>query len=229
MGKFERKMKNAAKQNIKSFEEWQEENAVELDEFVKPIKEVKPRNWAKIGRIITASATSLVVVIGATIFAINATKPEIPTVNNSTSDEILEFAGNEIYDTVLSDEEAIKYMEEMGFDLKLSNRNTTAVRTSQGNNLVFATIYGEVETETDYYLLTFQFHIDGRYNFVEKAEYESLENSMMVGEYNIWYEENPVADLIAYDLKIVRNDAVCYLEMQCFENDFDGFISLLFK
>ena len=99
MGKFERKMKNAAKQNIKSFEEWQEENAVELDEFVKPIKEVKPRNWAKIGRIITASATSLVVVIGATIFAINATKPEIPTVNNSTSDEILEFAGNEIYET----------------------------------------------------------------------------------------------------------------------------------
>ena len=228
MGKFERKMKNAAKQNIKSFEEWQEENAVELNEFVKPIKEVKPRNWTRIGKLITASATSLIVVISATIFVINATKPQIPTVNNSTSDEMLEFAEHEIKHSVLTNEEYIMCVNQMGFDLNLQNTNITGVRTVKEEQLVFATIYGEIETETDYYLLTFQFHIDKRYNFVGKSDYESLENSMTVGEYSIWYEENPVTDLITYDLKIVRNDTVCYLEMQCFENDFDGFISLLF-
>ncbi len=228
MGKFERKMQNEVKQNMKSFEEWQEENAVE---FVKPIKEVKSHNWAKIGKLIVASATSLVVVIGATIFAINETKPEIPIVNNSTSDEILEFAEHEIHNTVLQPEEYNQLMlTEMNFDLTLQYSNYTAVRTIANDKLVFAIVYGEIETENDYYLLTFKFHIDERYNYIDKPRYEGLANSMSVGEYSIWYEENPVvsADLITYDLKIVRNDTVCYLEMQCFENDFNGFIELLF-
>lgn len=222
MGKFERKINKMAKKDAKSFDEWYTENATELRGFEKNIYvKTKVNMW----KLIATSAASLVVVFGAVMFSINA-------INAQPSDEpLLDFAETEIYTTQATGIESDLFMNAMGFDFNLQYSTYQAVRTIKNDDLVFMIIYGEIETETDYYLLTFKFHINERYHFIEKAEYESLKNEMTVGDYAIWYEFNETLsdELKTYNMKIARNESVCYLEMQCFEDDFDGFIALLSK
>lgn len=190
----------------------------DIKDKVKPEKKRLARGWMP-----AVLAASLVIVVGVVIFSIN-------TINEQPSDEpLLGFAETEIYTTQATAIESNLFMNAMGFDFNLQYSTYQAVRTIENDDLVFMIIYGEIETETDYYLLTFKFHINERYHFIEKAEYESLKNEMTVGDYTIWYEFNETLsdELKTYNMKIARNESVCYLEMQCFENDFDGFIALL--
>ncbi len=222
MGRFEKKLNSLAKQDVRPFEEWHMERE-EFHQFEKPRPIKKAFHFHKAWKAIAVSAASLLVVVGATVFATTALQPQIP------DEPALDYAETEIYTTVLPDAEATQYMNTAGFDLPLQYTAYHAIRTIKNDKLIFMTFYGEVETASDYYLLTFKFHLDERYHFLGKAYYESLEHSMTVNDYQIWYEydESFSAELKTYNLKIIYNETTCYLEMQCFENDFNAFIALL--
>ena len=219
MKKLKSKIKNIIEQEKPSFGEWYRENEQRVQESLsntkkQSMKEVKL--W-HITRWAVACTCVLLVLCISLPFVLKAHE-EPPT-----------YGSSDVGSVQIEEDKCYQYLKKMGFNFSLEFLNGNEMYTYETNELVFANIGGEYEVQGgDYYLLEFKFHIDKRYEFIEKEAYESLTEKVVVGDYTIYYGESTPGTLsVKYLLKIEYQGNVCYADIECFEHSFDDLVALL--
>ena len=132
------------------------------------------------------------------------------------SDEISETELNSLF-TVLPMMQECEYLTAKG------------VRLKENEKLVFLSVYGELISELDYYLITVNQHIDLRYNFVEKGFYSEFSNVFEDDEILSNYKFDGITPdgFNRFLMYLEKDNKIFYLEINCLGDNLDEFFVLL--
>lgn len=90
---------------------------------------------------------------------------------------------------------------------------------------------GELETESDYYLVTVRQWFDKRYNFISKNDYSDFTDNFEYEGITVGYKSVGVDfnGLNQYLMGFEKNNITYYFNISCFGEDLTEFVDLLIK
>lgn len=114
---------------------------------------------------------------------------------------------------------------------EFSEVTTQGVRLIRNNALLMLVYSGELETESDYYLVTVRQWFDKRYNFISKNDYKNFTDNFEYEGITVGYKSVGVdfSGFNQYLMGVEKNNITFYLSISCFGEDLTEFIGLLVK
>lgn len=114
---------------------------------------------------------------------------------------------------------------------EFSEVTTQGVRLIRNNALLMLVYSGELETESDYYLVTVRQWFDKRYNFIEKNDYSDFTDYLEYEDLTVEYKFLGVSfdGFNQYLMGFEKNNITYYFSISCFSEDLTEFIGLLVK
>ena len=187
MGRFERDIRKKIEESDQPFNEWFAERQDRLTDFEPPEEPASDLGPVRVRRrtfawLTGAIAVLLVAFVVTAVFLFRGqsqSQPQIPD---------LTFGEEGVYMNELSDEELQGAIQLVPSLKSVTITEKWAVRHNQDDSIVMATIVGEQETAEDYYFVNARIEYNKNYMFLEKSQYDNLENVEMFGATKVSYE-----------------------------------------
>ena len=198
MGRFERKIRKKLQQDVPPFDQWFEEHKDQLAKFDRPQEsaedqgEVRAKRRVPTYAWIVGAAVLLLTVLAlmlAFLLPREQTQPQIPS---QPSIPDLTFGEEGVYLDTLSSEELDEIMLVVPSFSEMTITRQQKIIHREDNSIVMAVINGELATENDYYFIESRISYNENYIFIEKPQFENLENSTTIGGTQISYSMNGV-------------------------------------
>ncbi|MBQ8885912.1 MAG: hypothetical protein IJY62_06065 [Clostridia bacterium] len=128
--------------------------------------------------------------------------------------------------------EAKTYFEEFHFVQNLQNTTCVGVQLQKDNTVVFVSLYGELETTDDYYMITMNQPLDEHYDYTDKQLYQEGEAEYSINGYVIQYHDKELTgrNMFGYWLNITDQEGRnFYWYVECFSEDIEAFFELAFQ
>lgn len=220
MGRFEQRIRKIAKDETDSFERWAELHEEELRSAgvqmtKKKVKQKRKYQWLYSGVAVAG------VIIVCLVFSLSVFLPR-------ESGDVY-YSERDVFTDKVTAEEIDELENTLPIVRDFSEVVTRGVRLVETNQLVFLTVSGELLSETDYYLITVNQHIDLRYNFVEKDFYDDFTDHFVyediISDYK--YDGMSQEGFNQYYMLLQKADKFFYLEISCLGDNLDEFFVLL--
>lgn len=187
MGRFERDIRKKIEESDQPFNEWFAERQDRLTDFEPPEEPASDLGPVMVRRrtfawLTGAIAVLLVAFVVTAVFLFRGqpqSQPQIPD---------LSFGEEGVYMNELSDEELQGAIQLVPSLKAVTITEKWAVRHNQDDSIVMVTIVGEQETAEDYYFVEARIEYNENYMFLEKSQYDNLENVEMFGDIKVSYE-----------------------------------------
>ncbi len=225
MDRFRRKIRQKLKESQKPFEVWYREQAGEsvgVTEEGRGAVKVKKRIGSAVWLIAAAVAfIMLVTVVAVALGGRQQTAPQIP--DFTFSDESVR--------TIKLDEESVsEIIDDIPSVKKLSNIIATQCIYIVDDTPALTMINGEMQTQTDFYLITARIIHNKNFIFLDWWEYQDLPNSLTAGDTPIRYK--PVgkndSDMQVFFATTETDGVLIYWEVSCFQGQFSDWGQAMF-
>lgn len=230
MGRIERDIKKKVKNTKEEYYAWyskhKEQINQRLDESEAEIDlgniKVKSRSKLYIFAGIAAIFIAVIVAISVIISNNNSSRPQIPD---------LTFGAEQVDETGMSQEElediVVKFPE-LSKLFALKGFNEVYI---ENGTIVMNIINGELETANDFYFVEARISYTDNFIFLNKHEYDNLEETATVGETVISYEAKGADDfgLNVFLATTESEDIKIYWEVSCVEGRFDEWMQIMFE
>ncbi|HIS37565.1 TPA: hypothetical protein IAC10_13245 [Candidatus Scatousia excrementigallinarum] len=219
MDKLQKKVKEQMDSDKQSFDEWFNANRGQLSRFDN--EQTAEVNIG--GDTLARSRKVWIALIAAILMLAICLSVILPlTLNDNFSDS--GFGDDSVYQLEMTDEELSAVLGEYPFLSDMWITTSLTVKLHDDASDVMDIIGGEVETQSDYYLITALIEYNPNYHFGYRSVYESLENRVSVNDWDISYEQTSIdaSGLYVYMLRMEDSGGqVVYMEVHCFENNID--------
>ena len=187
MGRFERDIRKKIEESDQPFNEWFAERQDRLTDFEPPEEPASDLGPVRVRRrtfawLTGAIAVLLVAFVVTAVFLFRGqpqSQPQIPD---------LSFGEEGVYMEALTDEEFQQTLQQVPALSRLTVTEQRAVRHQQDDSIVMVIVMGEQETNDDYYFVEARIEYNENYMFLEKSQYDNLENVEMFGDIKVSYE-----------------------------------------
>lgn len=238
MKKFERKIRERAKNEVANFELWYKQNELKIVNMRLYTRQTKPNveskkkfDWGKwlLNGVVYASMVFLILAViymPKTIIE----QPE-EDIHVQQPPEVVDPEDQQklFYEKIVAEYYKL-VVESMGVNITFEDISTFAVEVVD-DKYVLTSVKGEVKTPVDNYVVNFHFPLDENHEFSGKQDYENLTTEYRdLNNYTINYSSNLISEnTYNYKMQIIYQEVnVCYLDMYCSQNDFEDFVNTVF-
>lgn len=240
MNRIERRFKREIGKNIESFDAWAEKHREELAAVGVP---------ERAAEAVPAEATAALVPATAAGPAVRQKRPFMKWVYSGAAvclavlcvilaiafypprEENYVYSDSEVKTGVVTEAEIAALTEVFQLLSEFSEVTTQGVRLIRNNALLMLVYSGELETESDYYLVTVRQWFDKRYNFISKNDYSDFTDYLEYEDLTVEYKFVGVSfdGFNQYLMGFEKNNITYYFSISCFSEDLTEFIGLLVK
>lgn len=227
MGKFEKRIRTRIHNEKEEFNVWFDKNHEKLHDFADQDAEEIIERDGNAGKLNKKKVW--IIPIGFLLAVLCVFLCFLPMLLQEKAPSY--FGDSDVYHMELSAEEQAGVLQENPFIARLENLTYIKLLKNEDDSLVFVIADGEIETESDFYLVNIQIEIDPYYHFTSKPIYSELANQTKKGEYSIHYEKKYVDadDINWYYMLTEKGSQKIYWEVHCFEESIEQFIDLMFN
>ena len=230
MGRIERDIKKKVKNTKEEYNVWynkheeqinQRTNESETEIDLGNIK-VKNRSKLYIFAGIAAIFIAAIVAISVIISNNNSSRPQIPDFT---------FGAEQVNETSMSQEELEDIVVKFPELSKLSALKGFNEVYIENGTIVMNIVNGELETVNDFYFVEARISYTDNFIFLNKYEYDDLEETATVGETVISYETKGADDfgLNVFLATTESEDIKIYWQVSCVEGRFDEWMQIMFS
>lgn len=225
MDRFRRKIRQKLKGSQKPFEVWYREQAGEpagVTEEGRGAVKVKKRIGSAVWLIAAAVAfIMLVTVIAVALGGRQQTAPQIPD---------LTFGEESVVSIEMGEADISETLEDVPFLKKLSNASGRNSYYIVDNSPVMTMIKGEMQTQTDFYLITAKIVYNKNFIFLDWWEYQDLPNSFTAGDTSVYYKSfgKNDSDMQVFFATTETDGVLIYWEVSCFQGQFCEWAQAMF-
>lgn len=225
MDRFRRKIRQKLKESQKPFEVWyreQAEESVGTSEEGRGAVKVKKRIGSAVWLIAAAVAfIMLVTVVAVALGGRQQTAPQIPD---------LTFGEESVVSIEMGEADISETLEDVPFLKKLSNASGEKFSYIVDDSPVMTMINGEMQTQTDFYLITARIIHNKNFIFLDWWEYQDLPNSFTVGDTSIYYKSfgKNDSDMQVFFATTETDGVLIYWEVSCFQGKLDDWGQAMF-
>lgn len=158
-------------------------------------------------------------------------REELAAVGVPEREENYVYSDAEVKTGVVTEAEIAALTEVFPLLSEFSEVTTQGVRLIRNNALLMLVYSGELETESDYYLVTVRQWFDKRYNFISKNDYSDFTDNFEYEGITVGYKSVGVDfnGLNQYLMGFEKNNITYYFNISCFGEDLTEFVDLLIK
>lgn len=141
------------------------------------------------------------------------------------------FGDEAVYNIALEDSKIESLTNEFPIIDKIEYLSGTQIYHIVDDSLVFSIVEGEIETETNYYLLTIQIEHNKSYQFLNKENFLQIENEFTKKGYDIGisFVEIDEMGLYWYRMKTEASGQRIFWDIKCIDNSINELIEKLFN
>ena len=230
MGRLRRDINKKVKSTKQSFDSWYDQHKERINSVTEPREQENDLGGVKtkirVGNII-GLATGLLMIIAVILTVAvlwrsrSETQPQIPD---------LTFGEESVEAIKLNEEEIAEIMEQVPRLDVLEDKDGAKFIYQVDNSVVMSLVSGELETANDFYLVEVRIAYNDNFIFLDKWEYETLENKTLIGDTTILYEAKG-KDYFGLDvfLAVTETDTgLVYWKVSCIEGLFDEWLQIMF-
>ena len=225
MGRFEKKIQKRIQLEMEDFEKWFEKNESQFPQFCSDsiIRETGSDGIIRIKKRKIWLIPIAFLIVGLCIF--------FCLFNKMPQKSPMYFGDELVHYEKLNMEEQNDLLEKNTFLSKFINTAFDKIAMNEDSATVFVIVQGELATETDYYFATIQFEYNPYYNFLDKVNYEELQNEINYNGYTISYESQglDINELCWYYMLTEKSGQKIYWDIHCFSESIDIFIETVLK
>ncbi len=192
MGRFERDIRKKMKESDQSFDEWFAEHRDRLTNFKPPEEPASDLGPVRVRRrtfawLTGAVALLLVAFIVTAVFLFRGHSQSQPQLPSQPQIPDLSFGEEGVYMEVLSENDYQQTIQRVPALVKLTITEQWAIRHSNDHSIVMVNLVGEQITDTDCYFVNARIEYNENYMFLEKSQYDNLENVETIGDTLVSY------------------------------------------
>ena len=230
MGRLERDLKKKVKNTKKDYSEWYIEHEQQILQRVDESNSeidlgcVKVKRRVPVKVFIFGGAVILLAAIIAMSVLLSKTGSEVPEMPDFT------FSEEEVTEVNMEDEELESVLNQYTYLSKLAAVTGRQLVYSKDNSVVMYNLNGELETTNDFYFVNVRVSYADNFIFVDKVEYEDLENQIVINETEIEYAAKGTDDygMYLYYAVTQAEDATLYWKVICIEGLFNEWLQIMF-
>lgn len=230
MGRLERDLKKKVKGTKKDYAEWYSEHERQILQRTEEANSEVDRGNIKVKKrvpvkvwIIGGAAILLATVITLSVLLIKTEK-------QSSGIPDFTFGAEELYDNGMSSEEIEDVVTEHPQLANLEIVGGVKALNIKNGSLVMNTLNCELETESDFYMVEVRIAYTDNFFFLDKTEYEELENKAVIGGTEIEYEAKGTDSygMYLYYAVTYAKEATLYWRVSSIEGLFDEWLQVVF-
>lgn len=236
MGRFERKIRKKLQQDVPPFDQWFEEHKDQLAKFDRPQESAEDQEEVMAKRRVPTYAW----IVGAAVLLLTAlaltlafvlpreqTQPQIPS---QPSIPDLTFGEEGVYATSLSSEELDSVIRIVPSLENCTILESQKILRNDDNSIVMIFLRGEQEASNDFYFIKARISYNENYIFIEKPQFENLENSTTIGGTQISYSMNGVDEygFNEYYILSESDSATIYWTVSSVSGEIDEWLQMTF-
>ena len=229
MGRFERDIRKKIEESDKPFNEWFAERQDRLTDFEPPEEPASDLGPVKVRRrtfawLTGAIAVLLVAFVVTAVFLFRGqpqSQPQIPD---------LTFGEEGVYMEVLTEDDYQQTIQRVPVLTKLTITEQWAIRHSVDHSIVMVNLVGEQMTDTDFYFVNARIEYNENYMFLEKSQYDNLENVETIGDTLVSYGVAGTDEygLTEYRILSETDDATVYWTVSSVNDLLEEWLQLTF-
>lgn len=229
MGRFERDIRKKIEESDQPFNEWFAERQDRLTDFEPPEEPASDLGPVRVRRrtfawLTGAIAVLLVAFVVTAVFLFRGqpqSQPQIPD---------LSFGEEGVYMEALTDEEFQRTLQQVPALTRLTVTEQRAVRHQQDDSIVMVIVIGEQETNDDYYFIEARVEYNENYMFLEKSQYDNLENVEIIDDTLVSYGVAGTDEygLTEYRILSETDDATVYWKVSSVNGLLEEWLQLTF-
>lgn len=240
MNRIERRFKREIGKNIESFDAWAEKHREELAAVGVP---------ERAAEAVPAEVTAALVPATAAGPAVRQKRPFMKWVYSGAAvclavlcvilaiafypprEENYVYSDSEVKTGVVTEAEIAALTEVFPIIEDLSGVTMYGVRLIKDNSLLFISITGEIESETDFFMVKLDYIIDNHFNYISKDDYSNLNLHYQSSQFTADYKQvvGSVEGLNNYLVYVKSGDKVGYFDVSCFNDNLDELFELMSK
>ena len=240
MNRIERRFKREIGKNIESFDAWAEKHREELAAVGVP---------ERAAEAVPAEATAALVPATAAGPAVRQKRPFMKWVYSGAAvclavlcvilaiafypprEENYFYSDAEVKTGEVTEAEIAALTEVFPIISDFNGVIAQGVRLVKDNSLVFLSITGELETETDFFMIKIEYVLDNHYNYIGKDAYTNFtnhyESSKFVADYK--QTDSTVEGLNHFLVYLKNGKDIGYFDLNCFNDNLDELFELMSK
>lgn len=230
MGRLERNLKKKVKNTKKDYSEWYSEHEQQILQRVDEnnseidLGSVKVKRRVPVKVFILGGAVILLAAIITMSVLLSKTDSEVPEIPDFT------FSEEEVTEVDMDDEDLESVLNQYSHLSKLTAVTGRQLIYNKDNSVVMYNLNGELETVNDFYFVNVRVSYADNFIFIDKVEFEDLQNQTVINGTDIEYEAKGTDD---YGMKLYyavtkTEDTTLYWSVSCIEGLFDEWLQIVF-